>query len=219
MGNMFQVNLFTHDKTLFKQVFSDGCSEKPAPLRKTSRISLNEALSACRRAPAPAIATCSFHPDPPNWSDAQTALPVTLTDCQEQRPTSREIVPSNDEEPSLPAVRSAHAQLRATMFGISHARKEKGKIRPVGTISRDVMHYNIGFCDMHQMPYIHQVLRGKCGIVNANVSRIAPLIICSSTGFMTGPPRGGTGFVAGIPRHIRGRSRRLLRRPDGEWSR
>ena len=139
MGNMFQVNLFTHDKTLFKQVFSDGCSEKPAPLRKTSRISLNEALSACRRAPAPAIATCSFHPDPPNWSDAQTALPVTLTDCQEQRPTSREIVPSNDEEPSLPAVRSAHAQLRATMFGISHARKEKGKIRPVGTISRDVM--------------------------------------------------------------------------------
>ena len=42
---------------------------------------------------------------------------------------------------TFPIVGNAHAQLRGTMFGTCHVRN---KIRPEGTISRDVMPYSFG---------------------------------------------------------------------------
>ena len=44
-----------------------------------------------------------------------------------------------DQAHFLPVARNAHVQLQRTMFGTCHSQRKKGKFRPVGMISHEVM--------------------------------------------------------------------------------
>jgi hypothetical protein len=123
----------------FSNEFFYGCAEKSATLRKMSLIPLNEVRQCTdeqrRMRPLRAPFTQIF----PNLSDAQATLPVTQADCQQKKPTSREIVPIQRPGAIRSCCQKAYMQLRGTMAGNSDARRKRELIRPVGTISREGM--------------------------------------------------------------------------------
>jgi hypothetical protein len=76
----------------------------------------------------------------PSRSDALVVLPVTQADRQPQkRSASREIVPVQRRRAILSCCQKSIRKQRGTMVGTSDARRKRWKIRPAGTISREVM--------------------------------------------------------------------------------
>src|SRR5438270_9720387 len=67
------------------------------------------------------------------------ALPVTPADSQQKGRLHEKSYPSNDQEQSLPPTRNAHESNGEQCSGPPMRGKKRGKIRPVGTISREVM--------------------------------------------------------------------------------